>query len=451
MRRAEDEDVALLEDAVEADQPVVDDVRVGGEDAGAGPRQELAQLVAERRARVVRFGLEGHPQDADGLAVEAAVATLEGRHDVGRQALVDLHRGLAEREVIGGEGRQLHRVLEQARAGGEAGAGQVGGARVVLADRAQDVRVVDPGLVGDHEELVGHRELHVAPGVGEQLRQLGFLGRRPDRLAGERPEQLGRPLGGAVVVGADDLRQRVELLEGMALGDPLRAERHVDPAAALGEVLRDVAGRARVDGAAQGDQRPVAEVRRDLVDGLLEDRHRWPEELVDRGADDDDEVVRPLDHRAVGAEREPAGRQDLAQQLVRAGLHERHLAGGDPVEGRLVRVVDADAQARLGEGEAERQADVPAAAEDDDVEVRGSFGHGIDCTSPVRSVTGTRRSRSAIGTSPDDRCVAASWPDGRQRAGHRDVAREAVHRRTGGLGVRPRAGPPGSCRWSSWP
>ena len=184
-------------DAVERDQALVLDVRVGGEDARAGPRQELAQLVAERRARVVRFGLEGHPEDPDGLARQAAVASLEGRDDVGGQALVDLHRGLAEREVVGREGGQLHRVLEQARPGGEARPRQVGGARVVLADRAQDVRVVDARIVGDGEELVRDRELHVPPGVGEQLGQLGFLGRRPDRLAGQRPEQRGRPLGGA--------------------------------------------------------------------------------------------------------------------------------------------------------------------------------------------------------------------------------------------------------------
>ena len=53
-------------------------------------------------------------------------------------------------------------------------------------------------------------------------------------------------------------------------------------AAALGQVLGDVAGRARVDRAAQDDEGAVAQVRRDLVDGLLEDRHRRPEELVDR-------------------------------------------------------------------------------------------------------------------------------------------------------------------------
>ena len=81
---------------------------------------------------------------------------------------------------------------------------------------------------------------------------------------------------------------------------------------------------------------------------------------------------------------EPAGRQDLAQELVGAVLEERHLAGGDPVEGRLVRVVDADAQAGLGEGEAQRQADMAAAAEDDDVEVGGRSVMAPDSTSPVR-------------------------------------------------------------------
>ena len=101
-------------------------------------------------------------------------------------------------------------------------------------------------------------------------------------LLRELAEQRLARVGGAVVVGADDLRQRVELLERVALGDPLRAERDVDAAAALGQVLGDVAGRARVDGAPQDDQRAVAEVRRDLVDGLLEDRHRRAEELVDR-------------------------------------------------------------------------------------------------------------------------------------------------------------------------
>ncbi len=90
----------LGHDVVEADEPLVADVRVGAEDAGAGPGEELAELVAERRARVVRLGLERHAEDPDGLARQPAVAPLEGRHDVGRQALVHLHRRLAQREVV---------------------------------------------------------------------------------------------------------------------------------------------------------------------------------------------------------------------------------------------------------------------------------------------------------------------------------------------------------------
>ena len=64
-------------------------------------------------------------------------------------------------------------------------------------------------------------------------------------LLASTPNSLRRPFGGRVGVRADDLRQRVQLFERVALGDPLGAERDVDPAAAIGEVLGDVAGRAR--------------------------------------------------------------------------------------------------------------------------------------------------------------------------------------------------------------
>ena len=153
---------------------------------------------------------------------------------------------------------------------------------------------------------------------------------RPDRLArrAARTAPSARSPA-AVVVRADDLRQRVELLEGVALGDPLRAERDVDAAAALGEVLGHVLGRARVDGAAQDDQRAVAEVRRDLVDGPLEDRHRRAEELVDRRADDDDERRRSRSIIEPSAPKLAAGRSARTSRSSssRAGLQERHLAG----------------------------------------------------------------------------------------------------------------------------
>ena len=158
----------------------------------------------------------------------------------------------------------------------------------------------------------------------------------------------------------------------MALGDPLRAERQVHLEAARGEVLGDVGGGPRVDGAPEDDQRAAAKVRGDLLDGPLEHRHRRAEELVDRRADHDDDLIRPRRISRRRGQLEPAGRQDAGQQLVGAVLAERHLARGDPVEGRLARVVDADSQARVGEREAERQADMATAPEDDEVEIGSS-------------------------------------------------------------------------------
>ena len=111
------------------------------------------------------------------------------------------------------------------------------------------------------------------------------LRRRADRLRGEPAEQrLGAVAGRAGVSAPTIWGRRVELLERVALGDPLRAERDVDAAAALREGCGDVRGRARVDGAAQDDEGAVAEVRRDLVDRPLEDAHRRAEELVDRAS-----------------------------------------------------------------------------------------------------------------------------------------------------------------------
>ena len=106
------------------------------------------------------------------------------------------------------------------------------------------------------------------------------------------------------------------------------------PQAAVLEGRRDVLGRARVDGAAQDDQRAVAELRGDLVDRPLEHAHRRAEELVDGRPDDEQHGVGAGDDLGVGAELEAARREDVAEQLVGAVLEERHLASADPVERR---------------------------------------------------------------------------------------------------------------------
>ncbi len=125
------------------------------------------------------------------------VALLEPGDDVEGQALVDRHARLAEVEVVVVERGQLHRVLEQARAGGEPGAGQIGSARVVVGQRRTDALVVETEVVGHHVELVGGRELDVPPGVGEQLGELGLLRLELHDLVREVAEQLPGALQGA--------------------------------------------------------------------------------------------------------------------------------------------------------------------------------------------------------------------------------------------------------------
>ncbi len=201
-------------------------------------------------------------------------------------------------------------------------------------------------------------------------------------------------LGCPIRIGADDLRQAAELLERVTLGDPLRTEHDVDPAASLGEVLGDVFGRARVDGAAQDDEGPVPEMRRDLVDGALEDGHRRAEELVDRRADDDDHGLGPIQDRRIVGQLEPTGRQELGEERVGTRLEERHPAGLDHLDGPGVRVEDPDPKARLGEHEAQRQTDVTAAAEHHDIKIVQGFGALLWQTKGSRSGGGEGSTQS---------------------------------------------------------
>jgi hypothetical protein len=99
------------------------------------------------------------------------------------------------------------------------------------------------------------------------------------------------PVAHGRVVGADDLGQRPELLQGVPLRDPLGAEGDVDVTAPIGEGLGDVGGRPRIYGAAKDHEGTVAQVRGNLFHGPLKEGHRRAEELVHRRPDDDHEGV----------------------------------------------------------------------------------------------------------------------------------------------------------------
>ena len=272
--------------------------------------------------------------------------------------------------MVGRKGGELHRVLQQAWAGGETGSRQIGRAWIVLADRVQDAVVVEPGTADDLEELVGDRKLHVPPGVGQELGQLSLERRGADDRGDAHPlEQLARLGEGRVGVDAHQLRQGAQLLERVSFGDPLRAERDVGiDARGAKAPLHGLAG-AGIDSRPQHDERPVLDVRRQLVEDVLEDPHRWVHEFVDGRADDQDHRPGPPEHGGVARKLETSGGQQLGQESVGPSLAEGHASRPDLFDLLLVYIVDADAIAALREREGERQADVPASAHDHQVKV----------------------------------------------------------------------------------
>ena len=181
----------------------------------------------------------------------------------------------------------------------------------------------------------------------------------------------------------------------LALGDALRAERHVDVEAEPGEQLLDQGGDARVDGAAQDEELAVAEVvgapRQRPGDRALV----GVEVLVDRGADHDDDVLGGAHDGRVGGGDQPLVRDRPFQHRLRTGLGERHAAVADlPHRGR-VDVVDRDIRAPAGEGDRQRQPDVAAPADNHHIACKGRVtvkcshepdlylvGTGISSTTP---------------------------------------------------------------------
>ncbi len=105
----------------------------------------------------------------------------------------------------------------------------------------------------------------------------------------------------------------------------------------------------------------------EIVDHALENAHRRIHELVDGCADDQDDRVGPRDRARVGGQLQAAGGQQPLEQFLRALLQERDVARLDLSDLRGVDVVDANLVAAVGKRQRQRQPDVAAAADDDQV------------------------------------------------------------------------------------
>ena len=102
-----------------------------------------------------------------------------------------------------------------------------------MRERGADAFEVEAEVVGDHVELVRGRELDVAPGVREELGELGLFDVEVDDRVGEAAEERSARATARSVRPETICGQLAQLDERLALGDALRAERHVDRLARL--------------------------------------------------------------------------------------------------------------------------------------------------------------------------------------------------------------------------
>src|SRR4051812_19885044 len=83
-------------------------------------------------------------------------------------------------------------------------------------------------VIRDHKELVGGRELDVAPDIGKQLCQLRLHGGENNDLFSQQAKQITTPLEAVFRKSGNDLRQRFQFCEGLSFGDPFRAKSELD-------------------------------------------------------------------------------------------------------------------------------------------------------------------------------------------------------------------------------
>ena len=227
-----------------------------------------------------------------------------------------------------------------------------------------DPLVVQPEVVGHHEELVGGGKLDVPPGVGEELGELRFLRVEKDDLVCQLPEEVGSPLSRHVRTSRHDLGQRVELRHGASLGDPFGTERDVDGEPGAGEEILDQSCDPRVDRRSEHDQLTVANVRKNRLEHPGDGGGVRVQVLVDRRPDDNDHRVDLGDHSRVGRRLDPTVRADSAQQCLGAVLEEGHGAVVHQINRCLVDIEEGHGQTAISQGNPQGQPNMAASTDD---------------------------------------------------------------------------------------
>ena len=140
-----------------------------------------------------------------------------------------------------------------------------------------------------------------------------------------------------------------------------------------------------------------------LLDRPQDELRIGVEVLVDRRADDDDDVLGVRRRRGIVARLEPAGREHLARAARRRRARRTASCRPAPGRRRRVAVVEHDRTAGVGERQAEREPDVAAAPDNHDIlgesgtapSPRGQQGVNRTCNSTAASIERRTRGRAS--------------------------------------------------------
>ena len=150
----------------------------------------------------------------------------------------------------------------------------------------------------------------------------------------------------------------------MSLGNPLRAEGHLDLQVALVDIVLDLAAGPRVDGAAQYEGLACTHVFQTRLEHLEQDVDLWVQVAVDRRADDQNDVARVGQDPRIAGERERSLAKHLAEPGLETLVEKRRLAGTHRRDRLLVDVIDERRAAGRRVDDRQRQPDVTASADD---------------------------------------------------------------------------------------
>jgi hypothetical protein len=100
--------------------------------------------------------------------------------------------------------------------------------------------------------------------------------------------------------------------------------------------------------------------------------------LVDRGADDDDDVLAFGDRPRIRRRGQSPGREHAREQLLAARLTERHPSRPDSFYGLFSAVIEGDSESRVGHHQSERKPDVAASSHDHNIP-RERLSRSVHC------------------------------------------------------------------------